>query len=304
MNEMEEYDLIIIGAGPAGLTAGIYAGREDVKAVILEKSTAGGMQNMAPVVGNFPGFKTITGANLSKKMIEHASNYIKINELEGVETITASGDKFILKTSKKNYLTKTVIINTGTTYRKLGAVGETEFVGKGISYCSICDGLLFKGRKVVVVGGGNSAVEHTLHLHDIGCDVSLIHRRDELRAEKHGQKRLNESGIPIIWNSVVTEIKGDVMVRSILVYDRVKEEETEMKVDGVFIAVGEEPNNLLAKDIGVELDRNGYIITDKNQRTNIPHVYAAGDITGGVKQMVVAASEGAIAAISAYNDIK
>ncbi len=303
MSIMEEHDLIIIGAGPAGLTAGIYAGREDIKALILEKGVAGGMQSVAPLVGNFPGFKTITGANLSKRMIEQASNYIKINEHEIVNSITLKNGKFYFKTSKQDYITKSLILSTGTTYRKLGAEGEEEFIGKGISYCSICDALLFKNRKVVVIGGGNSAVEHALHLHDVGCDVTIIHRRDELRASKHGQDRLREAGIPIIWNSMVRKIKGDVVVRNILIYDKEKDEEKEIKVDGVFISIGEEPNNQLAKDIGVELDRSGYIITDKNQRTNIPQVYAAGDVTGGVKQMVVAASEGAIAAISAYNDI-
>ncbi|MGC9517756.1 MAG: thioredoxin-disulfide reductase [Methanomicrobiales archaeon] len=301
---MEEYDVIIIGAGPGGLTAGIYAGREDIRALILEKGSAGGMQNIAPIVGNFPGFKTITGANLSKKMIDQASNYININELEEVEKISLKEDSFILKTNKDKYFTKSVIFCTGTTYRKLGVKGEDEFVGKGISFCSICDALLFKNRKVVVVGGGNSAVEHALHLHDVGCDVTLIHRRDELRASKHEQDRLKKAKIPIIWNSVVREIRGDVVVRSILLYNKEKDEEKEMKVDGVFLAIGEVPNNQLAKDMGLELNKNGYILTDKNQRTNIPHVYAAGDITGGVKQMVVAAAEGAVAAISAYNDLQ
>ena len=301
---MEEYDVIIIGAGPAGLTAGIYAGREDIKALIIEKGAAGGMQNVAPLVGNYPGFKTITGANLSQRMIEQASNYIKINEVENVKEIKPEEGKFIIKTSKQHYLAQAIILCTGTTYRKLGAKGEDDFVGKGISYCSICDALLFKDRKVVVIGGGDSAVEHALHLNDVCSDVTLIHRRDQLRAKKDGRDRIKEAGIPIIWNSVVTEINGDVVVRSIKIYDKIKDEETELKVDGVFIAVGEEPNNQLAKEIGVKMDRNGYIITDKEQKTNIDHVYAAGDITGGVKQMVVAAGEGAIAAISAYNNIK
>ncbi|MDI6645086.1 MAG: thioredoxin-disulfide reductase [Methanobacteriaceae archaeon] len=301
---MEEYDVIIIGAGPAGLTAGIYAGREDIKALILEKGTAGGMQNVAPLVGNYPGFKTITGANLSQRMIEQASNYIQINELEDVKEIKAEAGKFILKTSKQYYSAQAIILCTGTTYRKLGAKGEDDFVGKGISYCSICDALLFKDRKVVVIGGGDSAVEHALHLNDVCSEVTIIHRRDELRAKKDGKDRIKEAGIPIIWNSVVTEINGDVVLRSIKIYDKIKDKETEMEVDGVFIAVGEEPNNQLAKELGVKLDTNGYIITDKEQKTNMDHVYAAGDITGGVKQMVVAAGEGAIAAISAYNNIK
>lgn len=304
MRSMEEYDVIIIGAGPAGLTAGIYAGREDIKALILEKGAAGGMQNVAPLVGNYPGFKTITGANLSQRMIEQASNYIQINELEDVKEIKPEDGKFILKTSKQHYSAQAIILCTGTTYRKLGAKGEEDFVGKGISYCSICDALLFKDRKVVVIGGGDSAVEHALHLNDVCSDVTIIHRRDELRAKKDGRDRIKEAGIPIIWNSVVTEINGDVVVRSIKIYDKIKDKETELEVDGVFIAVGEEPNNQLAKKLGVKLDKNGYIITDKEQKTNIDHVYAAGDITGGVKQMVVAAGEGAIAAISAYNNIK
>lgn len=300
---MEEYDVVIIGAGPAGLTAGIYAGREGLKAVILEKALKGGMANAAPMVLNFPGFKSITGLELLKRMGDHASGYVEIKESEEIQKIEKKDEKFELSTNKDQYTAKTIIMATGTNYMELGIPGEQEFIGKGISYCSICDGMFFRNKDVVVVGGGNSAAEHVLYLNDIGCNVKMIHRRDELRAQKYLQNKIKEKGIPIIWNSVVREIKGENFVKSVVIYDRVREVEEELDVNGVFIAIGEKPSSELAEEMGVEVD-GGYVVTDKNQRTNVPHVYAAGDVTGGLKQIVVACSEGALAAVSAYNDLK
>jgi thioredoxin reductase (NADPH) len=301
---MEQYDIVIAGAGPAGLTAGIYAGREGLKAVILEKALKGGMGNVAPLVLNFPGFKSITGLELLKRIGDHASGYMDIKESEEIQKVEKMDGKIMVTTNKNEYASKSLIISTGTKYRELGVPGEQEFIGKGISYCSICDGMFFRGKEVLVVGGGNSAAEHALHLNDIGCKVRMVHRRDELRAQKYLQDKIKKEGIPIIWNSVVKEIKGDTFLKSVVIYDRVRDVEEELDIAGMFIAVGEIPSSQLAGQIGVEIDRGGYIIADKDQKTNVPHVYAAGDVTGGLKQIVVACSEGAVAAESAYNDIK
>ncbi len=301
---MEEYDVIIVGAGPAGLTAGIYLGREGLKSLIIEKGLKGGNANMAPLVANFPGFKSIPGSELIKRMGEHASIYLDIYESEEIIKIQKSNDEILLTTDKADYSTKALIICSGTTYRKLGIKGEDEFVGKGISYCSICDGMLFRGKEVLVVGGGNSAAEHALHLKELGCTVTIMHRRDELRAQKYLQDRLKEAKIPIRWNSVLEEINGDEFVKSATVYDVKRDVREELEVSGVFIAIGEYPNSKLAASMGVEVDDLGYIVTDKNQKTNIPQIYAAGDVTGGVQQLVVACGEAAAAAVNAYRDLK
>lgn len=301
---MEEYDIIIIGAGPAGLTAGIYAGREGLKSLVIEKKVKGGNANTAPVILNYPGYKSIPGLELLKKIAEQAEKYIEIRENEEITKIEKVDKQFNLTTNKNEYLTKSIIFCSGTTYRKIGVEGEEKFVGKGISYCSICDGMLFKERDVLVIGGGNSAAEHALHLKDIGVNVTLIHRRDELRAQKYLQDKLKEEKIPILWNTVLKEIKGDMFVKSVVTLNRETGVEKEMNVNGIFIAVGEIPNSQLAKELGVEIDSLNYITTDKEQKTNIGGIYAAGDITGGVNQLVVACGEGAAAAVNAYGYVK
>jgi len=301
---MEEHDIIIIGAGPAGLTAGIYAGREGLKSIIIEKNLRGGNANMAPVILNYPGYKSIPGLELLKKIGEQAEKYTEIRENEEIKKIEKVDGKFRVKSSKNEYLTKSIIFCSGTTYRKIGVEGEEEYVGRGISYCSICDGMLFKGRDVIVIGGGNSAAEHALHLNDIGVNVKLIHRRDELRAQRYLQEKLKEEGIPILWNTVLKEIKGKMFVDGVVLYNNKTQQEQEMDINGIFIAVGEVPNSQIAKDMGVEIDQMNYIPVNKDQQTNIPGVYAAGDITGGVNQLVVACGEGAVAAVNAYTHIK
>jgi thioredoxin reductase (NADPH) len=301
---MEQYDLIIIGAGPAGLTAGIYTGREGLKSLVIEKKVKGGNANTAPVILNYPGFKSIPGLELLKKIAEQAEKYIEIKENEEVQKIQKVDNRFLITTNNTEYSTKSIIFCSGTTYRKLGVKGEEEFVGKGISYCSICDGMLFKGRDAIVVGGGNSAAEHALHLKDIGVNVKIIHRRDELRAQQYLQDKLKEEGIPIMWNTVLKEIKGDLFLNSVIIKNRESGVEEELKVNGIFIAVGEVPNSQTAKDLGIEINSMNYIVTDQDQKTNIDGVYAAGDITGGVNQLVVACGEGAAAAVNAYIYVK
>jgi thioredoxin reductase (NADPH) len=301
---MEEYDIVIVGAGPAGLTAGIYAGREGLKSLVIEKNVRGGNANTAPVILNYPGFKSISGLELLKKMGEQAEKYIEIREDEELLDVLKTDNRFLLTTNNSKYSAKAIIFCCGTTYRKLGVKGEEEFIGKGISYCSICDGMLFKDRDVVVVGGGNSAAEHALHLHDIGVNVTIIHRRDELRAQQFLKDKLMEKGIPILWNTVLTEIKGDMFIKSINIHNKETGIDKELMVNGIFIAVGELPNSSIANSLGVEINSNKYIVTDKNQKTKIDGIYAAGDVTGGVNQLVVSCGEGATAAVNAYTYVK
>lgn len=301
---MDEYDVIIVGSGPAGLTAGIYAGRQGLKTLILEKAVTGGAALMVPNMENYPGFEIIPGKQLIEYTKNQTLNYAQINEFEEVTGIEIKGNNEINVSTKKNdYKTKSVILCTGTTHRKLDVPGESEFTGKGVFYCSVCDGPLFIGKRILVAGGGNTAAQGALYLDTIGSYVAIVHRRDELRAEKYLQKKLEEKGIAIIWDTVIDEIKGDMVVKKIVLHNRKTDEKNEYDIDGVYIAVGEIPFNSLAIDIGVETDKRGYIITDKKQRTNLPGIYAAGDITVGVNQWVIACAEGAIAALSAYNDL-
>lgn len=310
---MEEYDIIIIGAGPAGLTAGMYAGRQNSKTLVIDKGLAGGLGLEVPMMQNYPGFDLISGMELIQKMKSQTENYCEIMENETIQSIGKIDGGFLLKTKTspllmseesddiKEFKTKSIILATGASHKHLNVPGEEEFLGRGVAYCATCDGMFFVDKDVLMVGGGNSAAQEALYLKNLGCNVKLVHRRDELRCEHHLQKALEEKGIEVLWNSTVEEIKGEMMVDSVRLMRDGKEED--YKTDAVFVAIGDDPSNDLAKELGVELDDNGFIITDKNQATNVEHVYSAGDITGGVKQWIVACGEGAVAAISAYNDL-
>jgi thioredoxin reductase (NADPH) len=301
----DEYDLIIIGSGPAGLTAALYSGRQQLKTLVLEKTLIGGMGSVVPHMENYPGFEEISGKQLIELMKQQALKYADIQDRVEVEKIEVdSEDKYIIHTTKDTYRAGAVILATGSRHRELGVQGEGEFLGRGVAYCATCDGPLFIDRKVLVVGGGNSAVQQAVYLDDIGVLVALAHRRDNLRAENYLQALLKEREIPIIWNSTVEEIRGDMKVESVLLNNRITGEHKDLPIDGVFIAVGEIPSSQLARKLGVELNKNGYIVTDKAQRTNVRRIYAAGDITDGVNQWVVACSEGAVAALSAYDDLQ
>ena len=309
---MENYDIVIIGAGPAGLTAGMYAGRQNSKTLVIDKGMAGGLGLEVPMMQNYPGFDLIAGMELIQKMKAQSENYCEILENTVIESIEKTDDGFNLKTKnspllmtsddagENEFFTKTIIFATGSSHRHLNVPGEEEFLGRGVAYCATCDGMFFVNRDVLMVGGGNSAAQEALYLNNIGCNVKIVHRRDSLRCEHRLEELLKEKGIEILWNSTIKDIKGDMAVDSVtLVRDGVEEE---YKTDAVFVAIGDAPSNDLAKQLGVELDENGYIITDKSQATNVSGVYAAGDITGGVKQWIVACGEGAVAAISAYQD--
>jgi thioredoxin reductase (NADPH) len=182
--------------------------------------------------------------------------------------------------------------------------GEDEFLGRGVFYCAVCDGPLFVGKRILVAGGGNTAVQGALYLDNIGSYVAVVHRRNELRAEKYLQEKLKDREIAVIWDTVIDEIKGDMLVEKVLLHNKKTDEKNEYDIDGIFIAIGEIPSNSLAADMGVEIDQGGYIFTDKRQKTNIPRIYAAGDNTGGFKQWIVASGEGAVAALSIYEDLQ
>jgi len=292
-----DMELAIIGAGSAGYAAGIYAGRAGINAVIFDAGMGGGLATESPEIENYPGFKKINGIDLMEKMKDHAKEYAKFKFYEEVKEIKKEGDAFRIVTSKGEYEAGAVIICTGTTHKKLDAKGEKELAGRGVSYCATCDGFFFKDKDVVVIGGGNSAVIEAIYLKQVGCNVSIVHRRDRLRAEKSLEARAVGMGINIVWDSVVEEIVGKEKVEGVKLKN-VKTGKTEiMKVDGVFISIGEIPQSEIAVNAGVETDEHGYIKTDEMQRTNVKGIYAAGDVTGGVRQIVTACSEGAKAAL-------
>jgi thioredoxin reductase (NADPH) len=294
-----EYELAIIGAGPAGYTAGIYAVRAGIKTIIFDKNMGGGLSNMSPKIENYPGFESISGLDLMEKMKQQASKYVDIHFNEMAKKIGKSKDKFNIKTDKKTYLVKAVILCMGTDYRKLDAPGEKELTGKGVSYCATCDGFFFKDKKVAVVGGGNTALIEAIFLKQIGCrEVFVIHRRDQLRAEKTYRDEVVEKGVKIIYNTHVKSFHGDQKIEFLELHDVKTGKKSKLSVDGVFISVGEEPQISLAKELGVKLDEKGFVIVDRQQRTNVKGVYAAGDITGGLRQIVTACAEGAIAALA------
>lgn len=304
---MEKYDIIIVGAGPGGLTAGIYAGRQGTKTLILDKNLAGGIGREVPEMENYPGFDLVSGLELAEKMKDQCVKNVELHENEGVNTIEKIENNdynFKVESDEHSYLTKTVIIATGSSHQQLNIPGEEEFKGRGVSYCATCDGMFFAGKDIAMVGGGNSALQEAVFLSNLGCNVTVIHRREEFRAEQYLQDKLKEKGIKTIMNATVEEIKGDMLVSSITIKDKESEELKDLEVNGVFISIGYKPHTKLAEELGVDLDKNNQIITDKNQKTNIDYVYSAGDVCGGVKQWVVACGEGAIAATSAYKDIE
>lgn len=298
-----KYDLVIVGAGPAGLTAAIYAERAGLKTVVLEKSLIGGQVAITPVVENYPGFAQVPGKTLMDMMSDQARQYASVNEGEPVSSISGKAGDFLVTTQRGEYACKAVILATGATYRKLGVPGEEAFFGRGVNYCASCDGYLYKSKRVCVVGGGNTALTDALHLKNLGIDVTLIHRRNTLRAEQHLQDSLAREGIPVLWNTVVEEIMGEGGKATGL---RLKDTDTgqtnERETDGVFVAIGYTPHTELAKELGCELRANGYV-KSQGARTSVPGIYACGDVTGGVQQIVTAIGEGSIAALAAFEDI-
>jgi len=297
------YDLIIIGAGPAGLSSGIYAARRELQTLIIEKGLPGGQMLLTSDIQNYPGFSKISGNELAERMESQVKEFgVEIANVEATK-LDIKGNMKDVTTYEGEYEGKSIVLATGSSYKKLGVKGEREFTGRGVSYCATCDAPFFKGKIVAVIGGGNSAVSSALYLSEIAEKVYLIHRREQLRAEEARQKELKEKGVKLILNSTVEEILGENLVNSIKIKDT-KNETKKIDVDGVFISIGTVPNSGLAKEAGVDLDEKGFIKINKNQETNIEGVFAAGDVTGGVMQISTAIGEGCIAALSAYEYVK
>lgn len=303
--EMKIHDLMIIGSGPAGLTASIYAARAELDTIVVEKAPMSGGQIINTYeVDNYPGLPGITGFDLGMKFREH-SDHLGAKHITGEvkEFSVEDGIKKVVLENNDTYYAKTAIIATGAAYRKLMVKGEEEFTGMGVSYCATCDGAFFRNRTVAVVGGGDVAVEDAIFLARICKRVYVIHRRDEFRAAKTLSTKLSEyDNVTILWNHVVDEIKGTDKVQSLAIHDIKEGNEAEIEVDGVFVAVGTIPNSELFVNT-VACDEWGYIIADEMCETNIPGIYAAGDIrTKELRQVITAASDGAnaITAVERY----
>jgi thioredoxin reductase (NADPH) len=302
--ELRDYDVVVIGGGPAGLTAAVYAERSGLKTIIFEKANVGGQIAITPVVENYPGFSSIAGKTLVELMAKQAMEYTLLLQGVGVSDIKRKEAGFEVTTGRGTYTAKAVIIATGADNTKLNAPGEKRLSGRGVSYCATCDGYLFKdGKNVLVVGGGNSALTDALYLDSLGAHVTIVHRRDAFRAEDRLQQGVFQRNIPVLWNSRVKEILGTKLVEKARIEDAGTGKARDIKTDGVFIAIGYEPNNEVAHKLGLELDAEGYIRVDDKMRTSMPMVYAAGDITGGIKQIVVAVSQGSVAALTVFEDI-
>ncbi len=297
-----EADLVIVGGGPAGLAAGIYAARSGLKTVILERGLLGGQVATTPLVENYPGLAQVGGKTLVDVMVSHALEYTGI--FPGEEAMEVQpGEPILVVTNRRHFKTRALLLATGATYRRLNVPGETRFSGRGVSYCSTCDGPLFSGKKVFMIGGGNSAVTEALYLHNIGVEVTLVHRGDALRAQEHLVKSLLDNGIPVLFNTEVKEIAGSRLVEEVVLYSLRTGETTHRPADGVFVAIGYEPNTQLARKMGVEIGPDGYIRHDEGHRTNVPGIYSAGDVEGGYKQIVIAAGKGSEAALSIFEDL-
>jgi thioredoxin reductase (NADPH) len=304
---METWDVIIVGAGSAGLAAGIYAIRSGLKTLILDEKLAGGNISDAPKVENYPGFTEISGRDLAEKMISQCKSFgVTIRELEAVNKLDIDGEIKTVTTHNATYKAKTAILAMGAHHKLVGVKGEKELQGRGVSYCGICDGPFFKGKHVAVIGGGNSACITALYLSGIAKQVTLIHRRNTFRAEhKLTIDVTSKNNINILWNTNLEEIKGDKQVKTVTLTNNTTNKKTEVAVDAVFIQIGETPNSVVAKTFGIETNTSGYIKINLNQETNFPGIYAAGDITTHpIKQVGTATGQGITAALQAYNYIQ
>jgi thioredoxin reductase (NADPH) len=296
----EQYQLLIAGAGPAGLSAGIYGARMGLKTVVVSE-VLGGQASENSLIENYPGFDRISGMELSEKMRGQAEKWgATLRVPERIVEFALQGEEKVVRTDQETYSGQALIIATGAAHRKLGVPGEEEFRGRGVSYCGTCDGPLFKGRTIAVVGGGNSAAVDTLILKDLAGRLYLIHRRDDLRADQVLKERILRSNVTVLWHTEVKSIEGDRLVRRLRLFNNKTGTESVLEVDGVFIRVGEEPQSGLAKKAGVAVDEMGHILVNQKRETNIPGVYAAGDVTGGVYQIGTAVGDGITAAVNAY----
>ena len=300
-----EYDLVIIGAGPAGLTAAMYGARQGLKTIVLEAKQPGGQVMTTLKIENYPGFEVVSGNVLTILMRRQAEKHgaviktcdvVKLKQgKKGMDVLTAKGT---------DYKAKAIILATGAKYKNLGIPGEDKYVGRGVSYCTTCDGPFFKGKTVAVIGGGDSALTSAVFLAGLAKKVYIIHRRAEFRGSEALVKDITSKGVEKVFDSIGVEVKGDKVVTGLTVENVKTKKQTELAVDGVFINIGVAPTTAVAESIGVKLDKDKYITVNRKQQTNVPGVFAAGDITGNIRQIVTAAGEGATAGLMAYKYIR
>ncbi len=299
---MKSCDVLIIGGGGSGLTAALYTSRAKLSTILLEKLTPGGQIALTDVVENYPGFPDgITGPEISQKMEEQAKKYGTEVVYQEVKSITKQSDGFEIKTSSETLKAKAVILAAGASFRMLNAAGEKELIGRGVSYCATCDGAFFKGKEIVVVGGGDSAMQEGLFLTRFATKVTVIHRRDKLRASPILQERAKANPqISFIWDTVVEKVEGDKKVTGLKLKNVKTGEASDFRTDGIFIFVGHDPNTSFIRGF-VDLDEHGYVVTKPSTlATSVPGVFAAGEIrVGAVKQLVAACGEGCEAALAA-----
>ena len=297
----KNYQVVIIGGGPAGLTAGLYCARSRLNTLLIEKGMIGGQITYAERVENYPGFpKGISGIELGQLIHEQAISYGLETLLAEVTKVVPSPRHNLVSTSEGDFVAESTIIASGSQFRKLGVPGEDKLVGKGVSYCATCDGPLFKGKTVAVIGGGDAAVTEALHLSKFASSVKVIHRRHQLRASKIFQERaMTEPKIEFIWDTVVTRIEGEGAVKKLMLKSTKNAKISVLEVTGVFVAIGSEPNSTQWRGL-LPLDEVGYIITSELMETKIPGIFAAGDVRhNSARQAITAAGDGATAAISA-----
>ena len=295
------YDTIILGGGPAGISAGVYCARGNIDCAIMDTSLLGGQPTNYLEIENYLGFSSIEGWELSEKFEQHLDKFnVEKFTMEEIQNIDLISNPKVIKTLKGEYKAHSVIIATGAKSTKLGVSGEKEYTGKGVSYCAVCDGAFYKDKTVVVVGGGNAAVEEGIYLTKFASKVYIVHRRDSLRADKIVQERaFKNEKIEFVWDSIVEEIKGDSKVESVVLKNVKTNKTTEMKTDGVFPYIGFTPNcdNFNGQ---LKQDEKGFIVTDEYMQTSIPGVFAIGDVrVTPLRQVITAVADGAVAGVSA-----
>ena len=306
MSEERIYDVIIAGAGPAGMTAAVYASRANLDTLMIERGIPGGQMANTEDVENYPGYESILGPDLSTKMFEHAKKFGAEYAYGDIKEVIDNGDYKTVVAGSKTYQTKALIITTGAQYKKLGIEGETELGGRGVSYCAVCDGAFFKQKNLVVIGGGDSAVEEGIYLTRFADKVTIVHRRDQLRAQKIIQQRAFENDkIDFIWDTVVNKINGpEGKVSSVSLENLETGEQYDFEADGVFIYIGMVPLSEPFKSLGIT-NEDGYIPTNEHMETEIPGIFAAGDIREKtLRQIVTATGDGSIAAEAAIKYIE
>jgi thioredoxin reductase (NADPH) len=295
-------DVIIIGAGAAGLTAAQYAARANLNALLLEELAPGGQCLIIDNLENYPGFPDpLPGIELTQKFEEQARNFGAELLISSVQTVSKKGKLFTVDTDNGPMTAPAVVVATGAKHKKLGIPGEEEFAGRGVSYCATCDGPFFKGKRMLVAGGGDAACDEAMFLAKLTDEVIMVHRRDRFRAQPAlAERTLSNPNIEVRWNTEAKVIKGDGKVQEVVLWRNDKDENYTQKVEAVFVFVGSIPHTAIVKDLEIQLDKAGYIVTNQRMETSVPGLYAVGDVRATpFRQLVVAAGEGAIAAHAA-----